>query len=147
MTEATMHNETANQETAQKEPVQAEHAQKEAHGGEVEATRAGRYYRPNVDIVELADELVLFADTPGARGDAIDVHYENGELTVRAPVEPRQTDASYLLREYGVGGYVRTFRVGEQIDASRISAEYADGVLKLRLPKAEAVRPRKIAVN
>jgi HSP20 family protein len=51
------------------------------------------------------------------------------------------------LEEYGVGDFLRTFRVGEQIDASRISAEYSNGVLKLRLPKAEAVRPRKIKVD
>jgi HSP20 family molecular chaperone IbpA len=144
MTEATMHNETANQEAAQKEPATTEQAQKQLHNGHAESER---YYRPNVDIVELPDELVLYADTPGARGDSIDVSYENGELTVRAAVEPRQPDANYLLREYGVGGFVRTFRVGDQIDASRISAEYANGVLKLHLPKAEAARPRKIVVN
>ena len=144
MTEATMHHETANREAAQKEPAAAEQAQKQPPNG---PAGTDHYYRPNVDIVELPNELVLFADTPGARADSIDVQYENGELTVRAMVEPRQPAANYLLREYGVGGFIRTFRVGDQIDASRISAEYADGVLKLHLPKAEAVRPRKIDVR
>ncbi len=55
--------------------------------------------------------------------------------------------SAYLLREYGVGDFYRTFRVSEQIDASRIEAEYADGVLKLHLPKVEAVKPRKITVK
>jgi|GEM_PF-115466 len=147
MTEATLHNQTANQETAQKEAVQTEQAQKQPHDGANNAGCNGPYFRPNVDIVEAADELVLYADIPGARSETIEVHYENGELTVQANVEQRNTDATYLLREYGVGGFVRTFRVGEQVDASRISAEYADGVLTLHLPKAEALRPRKIAVN
>jgi HSP20 family protein len=144
MTEATLHNDTANREAAQKEPAQGEHTQKQPQNGHAPADH---YYRPNVDIVELPHELVLFADTPGARSDSIDVQFENGELTVRADVEPRQPGVNYLLREYGVGGFVRTFRVGEQVDASRITAEYADGVLKLHLPKAEAVRPRKIEVR
>ena len=52
-----------------------------------------------------------------------------------------------LLREYGVGDYYRSFQVSEAIDAGKISAEYADGVLTLHLPKAEAVKPRKIAVS
>jgi HSP20 family molecular chaperone IbpA len=52
-----------------------------------------------------------------------------------------------LLHEYGVGDFYRTFRVSQQVDASRITAEYENGVLTLHLPKAEAARPRKIEVQ
>jgi HSP20 family protein len=115
---------------------------------DVETTRSGPTYRPNVDIVEKADELLLVADMPGTRGEEIDVRYEDGQLSIRAPVIGRQADdVRFLLREYGVGDYFRTFRVSEQIDASRIAAGYADGVLTLHLPKVEAAKPRKIAVN
>ncbi|MBI2825779.1 MAG: Hsp20/alpha crystallin family protein [Planctomycetia bacterium] len=121
--------------------------QKEAHG-DVETTRTGQVYRPNVDILERPDELLLAADMPGTRGEAIDIHFEDGELTIRGPVAARQpADTNYLLSEYGVGDFYRTFRVSEQIDASRIAAEYADGVLTLHLPKVEAAKPRKITVH
>ena len=113
-----------------------------------EHTRCGCHYRPHVDIVELGDELVVLADVPGATGDQIDVDFEEGNLTIHAKVEPRQgEDTEYLLREYGVGDYYRTFRVSEAIDAAKISAEYADGVLTLHLPKAESIKPRRIDVR
>ncbi len=112
-----------------------------------ERTRSGVFYRPNVDILEKPDELVLLADIPGTRGDLVDVHFEDGTLTLHAQVEPRRDESEYLLQEYGIGDYWRTFEISEAIDASKISAEYADGVLTLHLPKAEAVKPRRIAVQ
>jgi HSP20 family protein len=113
-----------------------------------ELTRSGRCYRPHVDILEQAEELLVLADVPGAQGDRIDVKFEDGTLTIHAPVDPRQEENhEFLLHEYGVGDYYRTFRVSEAIDASQITAAYADGVLTLRLPKAEAAKPRRISVK
>jgi len=113
-----------------------------------EHTRGGVYYRPNVDIYELPDELVVLADMPGAKNDQIDIQFEDGSLTIHARVPDRhESQGPYLRKEYGVGDYYRTFRVSEHIDASRISAEYSAGVLMLHLPKAEAVKPRKIQVQ
>jgi len=113
-----------------------------------ERTRSGHFYRPLVDIIELQDELQLVVDMPGVKATDIDVGFEDGELHLHGPVTPRQTpETHYLLPEYGVGDFDRTFRVSEQIDASKIRAEYADGVLTLHLPKAESAKPRKIAVK
>ncbi len=113
-----------------------------------EHTRGGPYYRPNVDIYELADKLVVQADMPGAKRDEIDIQFQDGALTIHAKVLDRQSaQGAFLRKEYGVGDFYRTFRVSEQIDGSRIAADYADGVLTLHLPKVEAVRPRKIQVN
>lgn len=112
-----------------------------------EHTRCGACYRPSVDILEQADELVVRADVPGATGDGVDVNFEDGTLTIHAKVEPRQEGAEFLVREYGVGDYYRTFHVSEAIDPEKIVAEYADGVLTLHLPKAEVARPRRIDVK
>jgi HSP20 family protein len=113
-----------------------------------ERTRGGRVYRPNVDIVEKQDELLVLADMPGVNGGDIDIRFEDGELTIHGPAAQRQDGQTrYLLQEYGVGDFYRTFRVSEQIDASKISAEYKDGVLSLHLPKVEAVKPRRIKVE
>ncbi len=113
-----------------------------------ERTRSGCCYRPHVDILEQADELLVLADVPGANGDDVDVQFEDGTLTIHAEVEPRQdSDQELLLCEYGVGDYYRTFRISEAIDAGKITAGYADGVLTLHLPKAEAIKPKKISLK
>lgn len=128
-----------NEATITKQPEQA--------GNGVERTRSGLTFRPHVDIVERADELTLFADMPGLKVENIDIHFEDRQLTIHGHVTPRQPENTrYLLREYGVGDFYRTFNVSEQIDGSRISAEYRDGLLTLHLPKTEAVKPRKIQV-
>jgi HSP20 family molecular chaperone IbpA len=114
---------------------------------ETEQTRSGGHYRPDVDILELSDQLIVHANVPGARSEDIDLNFEDGALTIYAKVQERPATGPILLREYGVGDYRRTFRVSEQIDATRISAQYNNGVLTLHLPKAERARPRKIQVQ
>ena len=90
---------------------------------ETEQTRSGSFYRPDVDILEVADELVVHADVPGARSEDIDINFEDGALTIYAKIAERPVTGPVLLREYGVGDFRRTFRVSEQIDAGRISAQ------------------------
>jgi len=114
----------------------------------VENTRGDRYFRPLVDILEKEDALWLVADMPGVRSEDVDVQFEDGTLTLHGRVRPRgEADTKFLRQEYTIGDFYRTFRVSEQIDASKISAECGEGVLTLRLPKVEAVKPRKIAVQ
>ena len=114
-----------------------------------EQTRDRQVYSPHVDIIEQEDGLLLLADMPGVIARDIDIQYEDGQLTIVGKVEPRQDDSktSYLLREYGVGDFYRSFRVGDGIDVDSIRAELKDGVMTLHLPKAEALKPRKIAVQ
>lgn len=113
-----------------------------------EPTRIPRY-RPNVDILETADELRVMADMPGVKPDEIDIKFENGTLTIYGVAERKEVfkDGDFLLREYGIGDYYRAFEISEQIDTDRISAEYQDGVLTLHLPKVEAAKARKIEVR
>jgi HSP20 family protein len=113
-----------------------------------EPTRSSPAYRPVVDIIEKGDELLILADMPGVDPNQIDVQFENKSLIIHGRVAARQDEnTGYLLREYGVGDFYRLFQVSEEIDPRQISAQYKDGVLLLHLPKAEAAKPRKIAVN
>jgi HSP20 family protein len=112
-----------------------------------ELTRGGLHFTPRVDIFENDNELTLFADVPGARAEDVDLHYEQGELVLRARIQPRSEGKHYLLQEYEEGDFFRAFNIHESIDASRISAECKNGVLIVHLPKVEAVKPRQISVK
>jgi HSP20 family protein len=105
-------------------------------------------FRPDVDVLERPDEIVVRADLPGVPPDGIDVRFENGVLTLRGQVRRRgPEEPEYLLQEYEAGDYADDLDVGEAIDAAGIRAECADGVLTVRLPKAPAARPRRIEVR
>ncbi len=114
----------------------------------VERTRTGRAYRPRVDILDRADDLLLLADLPGLKIDDIEVRFEDGELTIHGRTPPRQSENTvYVAQEYGVGDFHRSFRMNEEVYASEITAQYENGVLQLRLPKATTAAPRRIKVH
>jgi HSP20 family molecular chaperone IbpA len=89
---------------------------------------------------------LLYGDLPGVTVKDLDIRFENRELTIHGVVASRH-EGEYLYNEYGVGDFHRTFAVGEAIDAEKISAEMHNGVLTLRLPKLEKVKPRRIKVQ
>lgn len=104
---------------------------------------------PAVDIIELDNEFVIVADMPGADEETIDVSFHAPELTISGEIEETDSDEEVVFRcqQFNPGDYSRTFRVGESIDAEKMSADYKDGVLTVHLPKKEELEPRKISVN
>ena len=115
---------------------------------EAERIESRATFVPPVDIVETNAAIIVTADMPGVPKDAIDIQFEQGVLTLRGKVPPEKDQGGeYLVREYGVGDYERCFSVSDEIDAEKIEAAYAAGVLTLTLPKAEKVKPRKIQLN
>jgi len=113
-----------------------------------EATRPGRYFTPPVDIFETEDAITVLADMPGVKADALTVDLREGILTIEGRVaEALGSKERVLLREYETGAFRREFRLTELIDQARIEATLKEGVLRLTLPKAEAARPRRIAVQ
>jgi HSP20 family protein len=112
-----------------------------------EATRGGIYYAPRVDIFENAEELVLLADMPGIKPQDLDVRFEKGELSVFGKVQPRHKVGQCFLDEYGVGDFYRSFAISPDVDSSKITAEYREGVLTVHLPKQEKLKPKRIAVK
>jgi HSP20 family protein len=100
---------------------------------------------PRVDIFENKEELLLVADMPGMSQDQLRINLDDEQLTIegRAADDERQA----VQREFRLFDYRREFVVPGGIDRNKISAEIKDGVLWLHLPKAEALKPRRIEVK
>jgi len=113
----------------------------------VEQTRGNHYFMPAVDIFETDEELTLYADVPGVAPPDVELRFENGELILQARVTMPKRTGKLLAGEYREGDFYRVFRVHESIDASRIVAECANGVLTVHLPKEEKAKPRKVLVK
>lgn len=106
-----------------------------------------RYNVPPVDIYEDKDGLVVTADLPGAHQESINVNVEQNILTIRAESIVKPAEGENALQEFEIGTFYRQFKLGDTIDRDRIDANYRNGVLTLRLPFAEAARPKKISVS
>ena len=105
------------------------------------------YLTPLANILESKDGYVLEAEMPGVNKDGLEITVENGELTIvgrRAAVEARGRE---LYRESRATDFRRSFELDPSIDTAKITAKIDRGVLTLHLPKAESVKPRKIAVG
>ena len=101
---------------------------------------------PYVDIYENADELLLVADLPGVDRQDLNVHFEKGQLAIEAR-RSDATEGSRLAAEWKALDFRRTFAVPQGINADRISAELANGVLRVHLPKVESLKPRQIQIR
>ena len=113
-----------------------------------EVTRAGRTYVPQVDIYETKEGLWLWADMPGVDEQSLNVHLDNGVLTIEGQVDVQQYEnTTPLYTEYNVGNYVRRFTLSNDVDSDRIVARMQNGVLALEIPKSERAKPRRITVT
>lgn len=102
---------------------------------------------PACDVYENDNEVLVVADVPGVTADALDVNLAQGELSFKARRFASVAGGTSVVAEYGDRDFHRRFAVPDGIDAGKISAELKNGVLWLHLPKAEALKPRQIAVQ
>lgn len=110
----------------------------------------GTTNRPAVmqmDAWREGDSFVIEFDLPGVGADSIDLDVERNVLTVRAERLPRNGDWEMLASERPRGLFSRQLVLGDNLDLTRIDADYAGGVLRLTVPVAEQAKPRKIQVR
>jgi HSP20 family protein len=102
---------------------------------------------PPVDICETDEALILTAELPGLRQEDIGVELKDQMLTIRGERKPDSTarEEHYHRRERAYGAFQRSFLL--PVDTAKVTASYRNGVLELRLPKAEAARPKRIAIS
>lgn len=103
---------------------------------------------PPVDVIEDASGITLYADLAGVPKDKLHLHVEGDALTIEGEIDletPEGMQDSHI--EVGLARYRRVFTLSKELDASKVGAEFTQGVLKLSIPKAEHAQPRKVQVK
>jgi len=106
------------------------------------------YFVPATDIYETANELVITADLPGIKPEGLRVTVEDNVLEIRGTLGARaEAPGEVLLQEFATGEFYRAFQLPADFDTDRIQAALKQGVLTVRLPKSERLKPRRIEVK
>ena len=117
---------------------------------EKEHTRPGRTYLPDVDVREDEHALWFLVDMPGVQQDQVEVELHDGVLRLEGRVSLEEYQGlTPAHTEYNVGNYFRRFTLNnpQYFDREHIAARLVNGVLEVKLPKAEQAKPRRIPVT
>ena len=104
---------------------------------------------PPINMTEDADKFYIRAELPGVKTEDIEMQatVKNLSITGERKIEPEKEGVRYHRREREAGKFSRIVTMPTEIDPDRIEARMNDGILTIRVPKAEAVKPRQIAIN
>ncbi len=102
-----------------------------------------------LDVRATKDALLVEASLPGVKPEDVDITVENGTLTIRAEdsSERNEDQGGWMVREISRGSLMRTVTLPTGLEADKADATFENGVLKLRIPKAEQVKPRQIRIQ
>jgi HSP20 family molecular chaperone IbpA len=116
------------------------------HNADVENVRQRPAVAPRVDVYENEQEYLVVADLPGVKKEDLRLDIDDDELKLEGARSTSQ-EGALVAGECRPVDYRRTFVVPQGVDRTKIDAELNAGVLRLKLPKAEALRPRQISVR
>lgn len=115
-------------------------------GGSPSGSGLTSFWMPRIDVRTHDDDMVVYAELPGIDRDDIDVSVTDGVLTIKGErkSESEEENGGWLIRERSYGAFERSLVLPEGVDADAIQADYSDGVLEVRIPKAaEAIKPKR----
>ena len=106
-------------------------------------------WSPVVDITEDEKSYLIKAELPEVKKEDVKVTVENGVLTITGErkFEKEEKDKKYHRIERSYGNFLRSFTLPDLADGSKVTAEFKDGVLKVRLPKSEKAKPKAVDVK
>jgi len=104
---------------------------------------------PPLNLYDDGESLVVRAEVPGIDAKDLEINATSNSLTVKGERRRSEADqqASFHRRERSHGTFSRTLNLPQEIDPDKVQASYKLGVLEILLPKAEAIKPRKIAIK
>lgn len=103
---------------------------------------------PPVDVIEDANGITLYADLPGVPKDRLHIQVDADTLTLEGEIAlavPEGMEATHA--EVSLPRYKRVFTLSKELDADQVAAEFNQGVLKLRIPKAAHLQPRRVEIQ
>lgn len=112
------------------------------------AQQSQAFLLPAVDVMEDANGITLYSDMPGVSKDKLELHIEADTLTIEGEVDlniPPSLDVSHI--EVTLPRYRRAFTLSKELDVDQVNAKFDQGVLTLRIPKAQHAQPRQIQVQ
>jgi HSP20 family protein len=109
--------------------------------------QAEQFITPPASVTEITDGYMLEIEMPGVKKDGLDISFENNELTIIGRRSLPSVEGTLIHRESRPDNFRRAFELDPSIDAEKITAKIAQGLVTLTLPKAEHVKPRKITVS
>jgi HSP20 family protein len=106
-------------------------------------------WTPLADITEDETEYLIKAELPEMKKEEVKVTVENGVLTISGErkFEKEEKKRKYHRVERGYGTFMRSFTLPDNADATKIKAEFKNGLLTVHLPKTEHAKPKQIEVN
>ncbi len=106
-------------------------------------------WAPSVDISETDAEYLIKAELPDVKKEDVKVTVEDGVLTLQGErrQEKEEKDKKYHRIERSYGSFVRSFALPDQVDETKVKAEFKDGMLNLHIPKSEKAKPKAIEVT
>ena len=114
---------------------------------ESDRNHAEQFITPPASVREIGDGYMLEIEMSGVKKDGLEISVENNELTIIGRRSLPSVEGTLIHRESRSENFRRMFEIDPSIDADKISAKIDQGLVTLTLPKAEHVRPRKIAVS
>jgi HSP20 family protein len=109
--------------------------------------RGEQFVMPIASVTENGESYLLKVEMPGVNKEGLDIAVENNELTITGRRSLPAIEGTLIHRESRSENFRRTFELDPSINTAKIGARIEQGVLSLILPKAEALKPRKIAVE
>lgn len=113
-----------------------------------EALEKESWIAPLVDIYETKDDYYLTAQMPGVKKEDVKIKLEEGNLVIMGRIDYEQNvNHKYVLKETEIGNYYRRFKISDSVDETKIDAKLESGILNVKLPKHDRLKPKTIEIK
>lgn len=110
-------------------------------------TQSQQTWTPDVDIKETKDDFILYVSLPGVKKENVETEIKDNLLTISGKIENKEEEDNWLRKEIPYGHFYRAFKIGARVKTDSVKAHLKDGILEIRIPKADEAKPNKIQID